>query len=93
MLVECRRTLVDVDCQPTRVARSGCAQGKHRAKTLMNLVDDWVCRTICPCWHVPLGTAQGFHDATAWLREGILWVHKEAQFAWSRHALAGSTPR
>jgi len=75
--------------------RSGCAQGKHRAHVLMALVADWVGRTICSCWHVGLGTAQDFHAATAWLREGLQWLDKQDKFAapWSRHVLAdGSEP-
>jgi hypothetical protein len=58
--------------------------------TLMDLVDDWVSRTICPCWHVRLGAAEDFHAATAWLRQGLRWLDKQEEFAdpWSRHALA-----
>ena len=81
--------------RPHASVRSGCAQGKHRAKVLMALVGDWVSRTICSCWHVGLGTAQDFHAATAWLREGLQWFDKQDRFAapWSRHVLAdGSEP-
>lgn len=98
MLVESRlpaHSLVDaaVLSMPTRPVRCGCAQGKHRAKTVMNLVEDWLSRTICPCWHVRLGEAEGYHAATAWLRQGIQYLKKQGEFAdpWSRHALAGSS--
>ena len=37
-------------------ARFGCAQGKHRAKVCAEIVEDWVSRSVCCAWHIPLGT-------------------------------------
>ena len=38
------------------------------------IVTDWVSRTLCPAWHVPVGEAPNVNEAANWLRQGLEWV-------------------
>jgi hypothetical protein len=54
--------------------RFGCAQGKHRALTLGQLLEDWVSRTICPTWHINLGLLEVLPEAAQALDAGLAWI-------------------
>jgi hypothetical protein len=55
-------------------ARLGCTGGKFRALILAQLLDDWVSRTICPTWHMPLGETTDVDTAVNWLQTGTAWI-------------------
>jgi hypothetical protein len=54
--------------------RFGCAQGKDRALTLGQLLEDWVSRTICPTWHINIGLLEQLPEAAQALDAGFAWI-------------------
>ena len=74
-------------CQSS--VRYGCAGGNHRARILGELVEDWVNRSLCATYHLPLSAANVGADAIAWLERGVQWLDCAGQPGQSsRHALS-----